>query len=112
MSDSLKNLEDRAIAVMREAARDVLPAPKQTGPAEEFRRPVLRSVDAGLCSKLADVVRDAYVAGERRTVETVVAAWREYILNDDLDGFVEVLTDLMESAGVPRQEVDPRREED
>lgn len=108
MADSLAKLEDRAIAVMRQAVRDAVPAPKRTGPAGEFQRPVLRSVDAGLCSQLADVVRDAYVAGERRTVETVVAAWREYIENDDLDAFVEVLTDLMETTGVQRQEVDPR----
>lgn len=105
MADNLANLEDRAIAVMRQAVRDALPAPEQTGPAEEFRRPVLRSVDAGLCSNLADVVRDAYVAGERRTVEIVVAAWREFIGNDDLDAFVEVLTELMETAGIERQEL-------
>jgi hypothetical protein len=87
MAERLANLEDRAIAVMRKAARDRLP------------------VDAGLCSTLADVVRDAYVAGERRTVETVVAAWREFITNDDLDAFVEVLTELMETAGIQRQDL-------
>lgn len=87
MTDSLAKLEGRAIAVMRDAASDRLP------------------VDAGNCSRLADVVRDAWVAGERRTVEIVVAAWREFIANDDLDAFVQVLTELMESAGVPRQEL-------
>jgi hypothetical protein len=104
MAENLASLEDRAIAVMRKAVSDALPAPRQTGPAGEFRRPVLRSVDAGLCSNLADVVRDAYVAGERRTVEAVVAAWREFIGNDDLDAFVEFLTELMETTGVQSQE--------
>jgi len=88
MSDSLANLEDEAITLMRKAATDRLP------------------VDAGLCGKLAAVVRDAYAAGERRTVETVAAGWREYLCNDDLEAFVELLTELMTMTGVQRQEVD------
>jgi len=85
MSENLGKLEDKAIALMRKAATDRLP------------------VDAGLCGQLADVVRDAYQAGERSIVEQVVAAWGEFVGDeaheghDDMGMFVDTLTELMEA---------------
>lgn len=88
MSESLAKLESKAIAVMRKAAAEPLP------------------VDAAHCSNLADVVRDAYAAGERNMLECVLAAWNEYVGDaeheghDSLDQYLADLADLMKAAGL------------
>jgi hypothetical protein len=70
-------LEDRAIKLMRQAAKDRLP------------------VDAGLCGKLGQTVRDAYAAGSADVLRVVLDAWHLYVNDDDLDGFRDTLTELM-----------------
>jgi hypothetical protein len=70
-------LEDQAISLMRQAARDHLP------------------VDAGLCGQLSQIVRDARNAGGADVLRVVLDAWHLYVSNDDLDEFRDVLPDLM-----------------
>jgi len=78
---SLGGLEDAAIAIMRKAAQDRLP------------------VDAGNSAALANIVRDAWMAGERRMIAAVAEAYRLFIETDDLDAFRDTITDLMGEEG-------------
>jgi hypothetical protein len=88
--------EDAAIAIMRKAVCDAADTP-----IADFRVPgnlgrshSHKSVDAGSCGMLADVVRDAHEAGRREVALYVRAAWAEFIDSDDIDAFVEALSEL------------------
>jgi hypothetical protein len=75
---NLAKLEDRAIALMRQAATGRLP------------------VDVGFTAQLADVVRYAYRAGEQNMAQVVQSAMEEYLKAQQGDlgrGELELLRD-------------------
>jgi hypothetical protein len=64
----LNELEDQAIGLARQVHRDAL-----------GMGVILRPMDAGIAGQLADVVRDAWVAGERDQLQVVLSAIEEML---------------------------------
>jgi hypothetical protein len=77
-----RSLADEAEKIARRIAVDRLPP------------------DAGAIGMLRDTVARAYEAGQKDELSVVLAAYQEFLDSDDLDVFRDVLTDLMESAGL------------
>jgi hypothetical protein len=87
--------EDAAIAIMRKALCDAADySYRVTDASPVTTRHPHKSIDAGSCALLADVVRDAHEAGRREVALYVRAAWAEFIDSDDMDAFIEALAEL------------------
>jgi hypothetical protein len=79
-----KTAEDRAERAARDIARTPCYPP-----------------DPGLIARVREAVSDARAEGRRQVLREVADAYVLTILNDDdLDGFVDILTDLMDADGV------------